>query len=91
LTKNTVSGYPLTALHTPSGTLIADGSSFYLIDDAFKIQQRIEMPWLNLHPNSVVTDKRGAIYVGMQGFVVRLNPSMSGYKSEWFTEDDCVR
>ena len=89
--KADLHGYPLAVLETASGIWVANGDSIYRLDDKFNVQNAIEMPWLQLHPNSIAEDKRGAVYVGMQAFVVRLMPARSGYMSEWFAGDGCLR
>lgn len=89
--KADLHGYPLAVLETPRGIWLANGDSIYLLDDKFKVQNLIDMPWLQLHPNSIAEDTRGAIYVGMQAFVVRLTPARTGYMREWFAGDGCLR
>jgi hypothetical protein len=72
-------GYPLAAYETTSGVWLATGDSIYLLDDKFEVQNHNDMPWLQLHPNSIAADNSGAVYVGMQAFVVRLTPTWNGY------------
>ena len=89
--KADLHGYPLAAYETTSGIWLANGDSIYLLDDKFKVQNHNDMPWLQLHPNSIAADNSGAVYVGMQAFVVRLTPTGTGYMREWFVGDGCLR
>jgi hypothetical protein len=84
-------GYPLAAYETTSGIWLATGDSIYLLDDKFEVQNHNDMPWLQLHPNSIAVENSGAVYVGMQAFVVRLIPTGTGYRQEWFVGDGCLR
>jgi hypothetical protein len=89
--KADLRGYPLAVLETTSGIWLADGDSIYRLDDRFNIHDLFDMPWLQLHPNSIAADNSGAIYVGMQAFVVRLTPTETGYRREWFAGNGCFR
>jgi len=89
--KADLHGYPVAVLTTTNGIWMVDGDSIYLLDDKFKVQNLIKMPWLDLHPNSLAEDKNGAIYIGMQALVVRLTPTKTGYMREWFAGEDCIR
>ena len=84
-------GYPLAVHETAKGTWLATGDSIYLFDDKFEVQHHIEMPWLELHPNSIASDNNGVVYVGMQAFVIRLTPTSTGYRREWFVGEGCLR
>jgi hypothetical protein len=88
--KADLHGYPLAAFETPDGIWVANGDSIYRLDDTFRVQNHTDMPWLQLHPNSIATDNSGAIYVGMQAFVVRLTPTKTGYRHEWFVGNGCL-
>lgn len=41
------------------------------------------------YPNSLTLSKAGVVHVGMRHFVLRLSPSASGYREEWFVPADC--
>lgn len=41
------------------------------------------------YPNSLTLSKAGVVHVGMRHFVLRLSPSDSGYRQEWFVPEDC--
>lgn len=84
-------GYPLAVYETAKGTWMATGDGIYLFDDKFEVQNHSDMPWLELHPNSIASDNKGVVYVGMQAFVVRLTPTSTGYRHEWFVGDGCLR
>lgn len=84
-------GYPLAVLETAKGTWLATGDSIYLFDEKFEVHNHSDMPWLELHPNSIASDSNGVVYVGMQAFVVRLTPTSTGYKREWFVGEGCLR
>jgi hypothetical protein len=89
--KADLHGYPQASYETASGIWLATGDSIYLLDDKFEVQNHNDMPWLQLHPNSIAADNSGAVYVGMQAFVVRLTPTGTGYRHEWFVGDGCLR
>lgn len=89
--KADLHGYPLATYETTNGIWLATGNSIYLLDQKFAIQNHNDMPWLELHPRSIAEDDSGAVYIGMQAFVVRLTRTVNGYRHEWFVGDGCLR
>lgn len=88
--KTDLHGYPNVIQKSNDGILLVDGDGVYLLNDAFKVRQLADLPLMQTHPNSIAEDSSGAIYVGMEAFVVRLVPDHSGYTHEWFAGEGCL-
>lgn len=82
--------YPRAIGKSNGGILLVSSDGVYLVNDGFKILQLAALPLLDIGPNSVAEDTRGAIYIGMKAFVIRLVPNQTGYAHEWFTEPGCL-
>ena len=82
--------YPVVVQKGKGGILLVGNDGVYRVDDFFRVRQLADLPLLGLGPNSVAEDDRGAIYIGMNAFVVRLVPDHTGYAHEWFVGDGCL-
>jgi hypothetical protein len=83
-------GYPKTIGKNGDRMLFAYGDSVSTMED-FRERQIATLPLLGTYPNSIAQDAKGNIYIGMNGFVVRLLSDRSGYTQQWFTQRECLR
>lgn len=88
--KAELTRYPRVIGRSKEGILLVNGDSVDLVDDVFRVRRVAVLPLLQVQPNSVVEDGSGAIYIGMQAFVIRLVPSHLGYTHEWFAGSGCL-
>jgi len=78
------------AMSTEHGDVLVVGAhGVYRLDQALSLTT-ISLPFQLTFTNSIAEDKSGKIYVGMNGFVVRLTPTKTGYSHEWFTKPECL-
>jgi len=86
-----LNGKPRVVNSINGNVLAVGGHGVYRLGQALNLTE-ISLPFAQVFPNSITEDVRGNIYVGMNGFVVRLVPAKTGgYSHEWFTKLGCLR
>jgi hypothetical protein len=85
--------FPILDLHSspeayiqksPDTILVATNKAILRINASGVPQTLFELPNGSLFPRSVLLADR-TIYVGMRGYILRLLPQSTGYKSEWLS------
>jgi len=84
-------GYPRTIGKNGDRMLFAYGDAVSTMEEDFRERQIATLPLLETYPNSIAQDAKGNIYIGMNGFVVRLLSERNGYTQQWFTQRECLR
>ncbi len=83
-------GYPRTIGKKGDRILFAYGDAVSMMED-FRERQIATLPLLETYPNSIAQDANDNIYIGMDGFVVRLLSDRQSYSQQWFTRPECMR
>jgi hypothetical protein len=83
-TRTELPGAPRAARTLPDGSnFVVTTQHLIRLDAGPRVAVLHRGRWRGLYPNSLVRDDDGTFYIGIRHFVVRLQPSGSGYQEDW--------
>ncbi len=86
-----LSGYPKAIGGDQVNTLVVTDKNVSLIDGNLRLKELASLSMGGTFPSSVIADSQGRVYIGTQGFVIRLTPDSKGYAREWFSRPVCSK